>query len=1053
MASTRIDADKKSRSENRARLALPEWVKDYGAILLVGLFLFSTIWNYAQDKYYLQILCSMGVAIIVATALNLVVGYIGQVALGHAGFVAIGGYVTGLLLGRVPANNNWIDYLYLRKASGYPVSEQSNVAKANAARDTALANVNNTLLTLIIIAVVLTAVLGGWFWLRWQKVKRNGGLSERHFWHSPATMRTLFYASAIGGGLLTLVCYVLNLSIKLPSIAALAVLVLTLVLTYSCWSQMRRVAQPDVPLRPGFWDRPASLQGVFLTTVIIGGISIVALTIFYFVGFWVLQNFWVAIVIGAIVTGMFGYLLALPALRVKGPYLSMVTIAFGLIVYEVVISSALQPTIGSQNGLSSIPFPTSERNSRTEIIQQPTNSDAATFELFLTALIIMAVALVVLYLIRNYMKSRWGRSLIALRENEIGAGSVGVNVTQMKTLAFVLSASLAGVAGVLNAYSFSFVGPSFAVLDRSVAYVTMLILGGVGTLFGPIIGAVIITILPEMLKNLKTNKVDTDIFSLVGNTTFYLLLVLLIAWFVVRQLKLENNNLLQQGTRWLIGLIGLGFGIPATLAIASTIDVPSIEGVPNLFLQLFQWSAYLAGFALVLAMLIYSYRIARNHTPAHNLATAIGFVVVFNSIEVLRAIFNSFGSINGVGFKKTNFEIDGWAIIILYFVFMVVGLIVTTSQMRRVMVRTFAAACIMFIPVVFRLIFGLAHNTDGSEFKPTEILLMVYGAILLYFLYLVPKGIGGLLAQFIEVYLPTIRKINYRSVQSGGVASADAGTPNTSAVPTLAFHRQRGSHEEVLRLATVTRDFKGLRAVDKVDMKLNQGDIHALIGPNGAGKTTVLNLISGLYNVSEGQIVFKGERVDGMKSHQVAHEGISRTFQNLQVFGDMTVIENVMVGFHLHTRQGFWASLLGLPQVKREEERIRAFSMQLLEFVGLADRAYDKAKDLPYGYQRLLEIARALAVEPEVLLLDEPAAGLNPQEIGDMVRLIRKIKNEGVTVLLIEHHMDLVMEISDEITVLDYGKKIAEGLPDIVQNDQKVKDAYFGPEVVINARS
>lgn len=1037
------------------QFALPEWVKDYSALLFLGIFMFAAIWNYAQDKYFLQILCSIGVAVIVAMALNLVVGYIGQVALGHAGFVAIGGYVTGLLLGRLNANNNWIDYLYLQRTAGFSPSEQANLTKAKAARQAALDNVNNVLITLLPIAIVLTIGLGLWFWLRWQKVKRNGGAFERHFWHSPAVMRTLFYAAAGGGAIAVIASYILNLSIKLPSIITLLVLVVALVVSYLCWNQMRKVAQPNIPLRPGFWDKPDSLRGFFLTTAILGTIVSIALAVFYFVGFWVLQNFWVAMLLGAIVTGAFGYLLALPSLRVKGPYLSMVTIAFGLIVYQVVNSSALQPTLGSQNGLSEIPFPTSSRNPNTDIIRPASNNLDATNELFLTAMIILAVALVTLYIIRNFIRSRWGRALIALRENEIGAGSVGVNVTQMKTLAFVLSASLAGIGGVLNAYSFSFVGPSITLLDRSVAFVTMLILGGAGTLFGPVIGAIAITVLPEMLKNLRTDKVDADIFSLVGNTSFYLLLVLLVAWFVVRQFKLETPAI-RMAAGGLLALTGLGFGIPATLAVASTIEVPAVDGNPNLFLLLFQWSAILAGFVLVGAMLYYGYRSFRNRdSAAYTLATTIGFVVVFNSIEILRALFNTVGSTNGIGFKKTNFAIDGWAIIVLYFVFIIAGLVVTTRQMRKVMIRSFAAAVIMFIPGIFRVISGAAHNTDGSEFRPTEILLTIYGAILLYFLYLVPKGIGGILGQFIEQYFPTVRKVNFNVLRpQTQPASADAGVPDAvAATPSLAFHRQRGAHDEVLRIARVTRDFKGLRAVDGVEMKLDQGDIHALIGPNGAGKTTVLNLISGLYPVSEGQILFKNERVDGMKSYQIANAGISRTFQNLQVFGDMTVIENVMVGFHLHTRQGFWASLLGLPQVKQEEERIKALSMQLLEFVGLADRAYSKAKDLPYGYQRLLEIARALAVEPEILLLDEPAAGLNPQEIGDMVRLIRKIKNEGVTVLLIEHHMDLVMEISDEITVLDYGKKIAEGLPTQVQNNQKVKDAYFGPEVVINARS
>ncbi len=1051
---TNVKVDEKRRGE--AGLSVPEWAKDYSAIILLGLFMLVGIWNYAQDKYYLQILCSIGVAIIVAMALNLVVGYIGQVALGHAGFVAVGGYVTGLLLGRINANNNWIDYLYVRNANGYSVNEKANYAKATAARETALNNVNDMLIILVVAAAVLTIGLGLWFYLRWQHVKRTNGAFEKHFWQSPTVMNGLFYAVAGIGAVLALICYVLNLSdAKLPSIVTLAVVVLAVVIGYLCRNQAKKMAEPNIPLRPGFWDTPATVRNLFLTTLILGGISLVALLIFRFVGFWVLQNFWVAMLFGAIVAGLFGWLLALPSLRVKGPYLSMVTIAFGLIVYQVVNSTALQPTLGSQNGLSEIPFPSSERSPISDIIRQPPSKEASTYELFLTALIILAVALVVLYILRNYIRSRWGRSLIALRENEIGAGSVGVNVTQMKTLAFVFSAALAGIGGVLNAYSFSFVGPSITLLDRSVAFVTMLILGGTGTLFGPVIGAIAITLLPEMLKNLDTSRVDSDIFSLVGNVSFYILLAGLILWFVVRRFKLEQP-ILQQGTRWLVGLVGLIFGIPATFAISESIYIPTAsDGTSNPFLLVFAWAVVLVGLMLVAAMVIYSFQGGRNQTASYNLATLIGFVVVFNSIEIFRILANTIGSQTGIGFAKSSFEIDGWAIILAYFVLIVAGIFVTTGPMKKFIVRAFVAGFIMFIPGIWRLIFGLAHSTTGAEFKPTETLLSIYGAILLYFLYLVPKGIGGLIGEFIDRYLPTRRTVNYNAIKAHpAAASADGGEPNIAATaPTLAFHRQKSSHDEILRLRGVTRDFKGLRAVDTVEMELDQGDIHALIGPNGAGKTTVLNLISGLYSVSGGQIMFKGQRIDSMKSYQIAAIGISRTFQNLQVFGDMTVLENVMVGFHLHIKQNFWASILGLPTVKREEERIKALSMQLLEFVGLADRAYNKAKDLPYGYQRLLEIARALAVEPEVLLLDEPAAGLNPQEIGDMDRLIRKIKNEGVTVLLIEHHMDLVMEISDQITVLDYGKKIAEGVPVQVQNNQKVKDAYFGPEVVINARS
>ncbi len=308
---------KTTKKNTPGALALPEWVKDYGGILLIGLFILASSWNYAQDKYYLQIICSIGVAVIVATALNLVVGYIGQVALGHAGFVALGGYVTGLLLGRIPGSNNWIDYLYLRKAAGYTLNEQANPSKAIVARDTALDNVNNTLLTLLPFAIGITSVLGLFFWLRWRKVKQNNGRLERHFWHNPQIMRGIFYGAVGGGALLTLLSYILNLSIALPSIVTLMVLVLALVISYLCWNQLRKVLDPNTPLRPGYWDKPEVLKAFFLTTVLLGGLISLSLAIFRFVGFWVLQNFWVAMVLGAVLTGIFGYLLALPALPLR----------------------------------------------------------------------------------------------------------------------------------------------------------------------------------------------------------------------------------------------------------------------------------------------------------------------------------------------------------------------------------------------------------------------------------------------------------------------------------------------------------------------------------------------------------------------------------------------------------------------------------------------------------------------------------------------------------------------------------------------------------------
>lgn len=233
-------------------------------------------------------------------------------------------------------------------------------------------------------------------------------------------------------------------------------------------------------------------------------------------------------------------------------------------------------------------------------------------------------------------------------------------------------------------------------------------------------------------------------------------------------------------------------------------------------------------------------------------------------------------------------------------------------------------------------------------------------------------------------------------------------------------------------------------AVAGVDLTVRRGEIFALIGPNGAGKTTLFNVFSGVHTLDAGQVHFEGRPIHNRAAHQIAALGLVRTFQNLQIFSGMSVLENVMVGRHLRTRAGFVAAALRLPSVRAEERRAREAARHYLDLVGLGARAEHVATELPYGQQRLLEIARALAAEPKLLLLDEPAAGLTRPETEALDALISRIRADGVTVMLVEHDMPLVMGIADRVAVLHYGRKIAEGTPAAVQADEQVIGAYLG---------
>lgn len=249
----------------------------------------------------------------------------------------------------------------------------------------------------------------------------------------------------------------------------------------------------------------------------------------------------------------------------------------------------------------------------------------------------------------------------------------------------------------------------------------------------------------------------------------------------------------------------------------------------------------------------------------------------------------------------------------------------------------------------------------------------------------------------------------------------------------------------LLKLEDVTMNFGGLTALKSFNLQLMPGEIVGLIGPNGAGKTTVFNIITGVYEPSQGRIFFMDQEITGMRPDLITKAGIARTFQNIRLFPGLSVMENVLIANHLHLKANYLEAVFKLPSYRREERQMREKSLALLERVGLIDLRDEQASALPYGLQRRLEIARALATDPKLLLLDEPAAGMNPKEAEDLTTFIKEIQTEfDLTIFLIEHHMDVVMNISERIYVLDYGMMIASGKPEAVQNNQRVIEAYLG---------
>lgn len=527
-------------------------------------------------------------------------------------------------------------------------------------------------------------------------------------------------------------------------------------------------------------------------------------------------SYWIALPIAVALTAIAGSGLGIPALRLQGPYLAVTTIAFGLIL-QTFVNESVWLTEGSL-GIQNIPA----------LTLGPLSFEGN--HLFWFAYPVMVLALLAAH---RVVRSYWGRAFLALKANAIAAECSGVNRYRYKVSAFVLSAAFAGLAGALFVHIDKYIGPTTFSLQLSILFLIALIFGGLRSIAGNVIGAVLVVVLPD--------------------------------------------------------------------------------------------------------------------------------------------VFNRF-----------------------------------------------------------------------ADYQ-----LLVFGLLLLATLYLLPGGLislwrlgaSALVRRRIDATAPPAPSARAQSVSDA------EGEPTRAIVPPP----PASGTDALLETEELTIAFGGLVAVNKLALVVRRGEVRALIGPNGSGKSTTVNLLSGVYRPTAGHVRFAGRILDKAKPNDVSQAGIARTFQNPALFGEMTILENVLVGLHHTFRTGLLGIVLHTPRARREEERAVARGRALLRLVGLDAIADHRADSIAYGQQRRLEIARALAQDPRLILLDEPAAGLTSGEIDELQRLVEVMRDAGIAVLLIEHHMDFVMAVSDRVTVLDFGQQIAEGTPAEVQRDERVIRAYLGTEEPLDA--